>query len=102
MDARAWTRSSACAMAATPSAVTASPAASHTGATYAHPAAMTLPPSHGPSVLPTLNADVLTEAAMVGASPATTNTRALIAGASEATPLAPTECIELLSLELLG
>jgi hypothetical protein len=34
-------------------------------------------------MFPTLKADVVAEVASVGASPATTNTRALIAGATE-------------------
>src|SRR5690606_14537032 len=53
------------------------------------PAVITSPPAHGPTVLPTLNAEVLTAAANVGASPATTKMRALSPGAIE-NPATPT------------
>ncbi len=47
---------------------------------YPAPASIASPPSHGPSVIPTLNAEKFIAVASVGASPARLNTRALSAG----------------------
>ncbi len=69
-------------------ATPARPAPTPAGAARPAPAVITVPPTHGPSALPTLKAEVADADARVGASPASASTWA-VSGATIAKPVTP-------------